>query len=107
VQACAAAYRSFRESDCSYQPYGGPRKYCDAAAAGPGQAFASPPPAHEHRALSRNRDERDLQEAVRTVRGLPPPPDVEYGDDDRGIVEVEPDYGPRSGLQRRWIIKRR
>lgn len=26
--ACARAYRSFRESDCSYQPYDGPRQLC-------------------------------------------------------------------------------
>ena len=26
--ACARAYRSFRPSDCSYQPYQGPRKLC-------------------------------------------------------------------------------
>jgi membrane peptidoglycan carboxypeptidase len=28
-RACARAYRSFRTSDCSFQPYGGPRKLCD------------------------------------------------------------------------------
>lgn len=28
VQACAAHYRSFRESDCTYQPYDGPRRLC-------------------------------------------------------------------------------
>ncbi len=28
-RACAKAYRSFRASDCSYQPYRGPRKICD------------------------------------------------------------------------------
>jgi penicillin-binding protein 1A len=28
-RACARAYRSFRSSDCSYQPYSGPRKQCD------------------------------------------------------------------------------
>jgi penicillin-binding protein 1A len=27
-EACSRAYRSFRASDCSYQPYGGPRKLC-------------------------------------------------------------------------------
>ncbi len=28
-QACAQTYRSFRESDCTYQPFsGGPRRYC-------------------------------------------------------------------------------
>ncbi|MHB2264340.1 PBP1A family penicillin-binding protein [Aliihoeflea sp. PC F10.4] len=29
VQACAQAYRSFRASDCSYQPYGGARQLCE------------------------------------------------------------------------------
>jgi hypothetical protein len=32
VRACASAYRSFRESDCTYQPYSGPRQFCDKAA---------------------------------------------------------------------------
>ena len=26
--ACSQMYRSFRESDCSYQPFSGPRRYC-------------------------------------------------------------------------------
>jgi len=29
VQACEAAYRSFDPSDCTYQPYNGPRRFCD------------------------------------------------------------------------------
>lgn len=29
VQACSAAYVSFRESDCTYQPYDGPRRQCE------------------------------------------------------------------------------
>jgi hypothetical protein len=28
VAACSRAYRSFRESDCTYQPYSGPRRLC-------------------------------------------------------------------------------
>nr|WP_309084454.1 PBP1A family penicillin-binding protein [Chelativorans sp.] len=28
-RACARAYRSFRPSDCTYQPYSGPRQICD------------------------------------------------------------------------------
>ena len=28
VQACSRAYRSFRASDCTYQPYRGPRRMC-------------------------------------------------------------------------------
>ena len=29
VRACSRAYRSFRASDCTYQPYRGPRKLCE------------------------------------------------------------------------------
>jgi BA14K-like protein len=29
VAACSAAYRSFRAADCSWQPYEGPRRFCD------------------------------------------------------------------------------
>jgi hypothetical protein len=29
INACAAAYRSFRASDCTWQPYEGPRRFCD------------------------------------------------------------------------------
>ena len=28
VDACTAAYRSFTRSDCTYQPTGGPRRFC-------------------------------------------------------------------------------
>lgn len=31
VQACASAYKSFRASDCTYQPYDGPRRVCSKA----------------------------------------------------------------------------
>jgi hypothetical protein len=31
-QACARAYRSFRASDCTYQPYSGPRALCEKGA---------------------------------------------------------------------------
>jgi penicillin-binding protein 1A len=29
IPVCEKYYRSFRASDCTYQPYGGPRRYCD------------------------------------------------------------------------------
>jgi hypothetical protein len=29
IDACSAAYRSFRASDCTWQPYEGPRRFCD------------------------------------------------------------------------------
>lgn len=40
IHACTLAYRSFRASDCTYQPYEGPRRLCtktaDRATAAPG-----------------------------------------------------------------------
>jgi hypothetical protein len=49
IAACSAAYRSFRAEDCSWQPYEGPRRFCDkgnspadvAAGAGTGDVTAS------------------------------------------------------------------
>lgn len=38
VQACADAYQSFRASDCTYQPYNGPRKLCEKGDHGSGPA---------------------------------------------------------------------
>lgn len=29
IQACSRAYRSFRPSDCTFQPYSGPRRICE------------------------------------------------------------------------------
>ena len=28
IPVCERFYRSFRASDCTYQPYSGPRRYC-------------------------------------------------------------------------------
>lgn len=95
IEACASAYRSFRASDCTYQPYGGARKLCDLSD-GARQASAAP-------AGSLRGD--NLDDVVRTVRRLPPPQAV-YGDDDgfddggSRIVVIQragarPAYGPR------------
>jgi hypothetical protein len=50
IAACSAAYHSFRAADCSWQPYDGPRRFCDKgqppqteASAAPG-AIAAPEP---------------------------------------------------------------
>ena len=41
VQACAAAYYSFRATDCTYQPYDGPRRLCTKGTT-PAQTQAKP-----------------------------------------------------------------
>lgn len=44
VQACSVAYRSFRASDCTWQPYEGPRRFCDKGTPPPAPATAEAPP---------------------------------------------------------------
>jgi hypothetical protein len=53
VTACAAAYGSFRASDCTWQPYDGPRRSCTkgdvaSAEATSANADAGPVPPHCH-----------------------------------------------------------
>jgi len=119
AQACSAAYRSFRASDCTYQPFSGERRICDASQGESGQATASRAPApdapahaqapsdrHERGAQGqKSQEEKDLQEAIRTVRGLP-----ENVERDRGappVEVIEPPDGGGYGGGRRWIIERR
>lgn len=96
VAACASAYRSFRESDCSYQPFDGPRRLCEGApgANAPyGQAAAQP--------LTRSRYDNDLRDVERAVRRLPPPG---VGDDDEdSVVVMQPADRSRYELRHNWI----
>lgn len=115
VEACSSAYRSFRASDCTYQPYGGPRKMCDLTSDGSRQASNVPAAANVSLRgssalrsgnggnFSRVRSDDNLDDVVRTVRRLPPPP-AEYNDEDgyygggRVVViqrEGARPYGPR------------
>jgi hypothetical protein len=52
VSACSRAYRSFRESDCTYQPFSGPRQVCVSP---PGAKDASRD--HDARQVSRSDDD--------------------------------------------------
>jgi hypothetical protein len=45
IAACSAAYRSFRASDCTWQPYEGPRRFCDKG--NPPQDVAAATPADQ------------------------------------------------------------
>ncbi len=116
--ACTAAYRSFRASDCSYQPFDGERKICDAgqgaqaAATVPSTQTSIPPARQEPSAQVQNnqktRDQRDLEAATRTVRSLPPQESRESArDDGRDVVVEEPLYGERDSPRRRWIVEQR
>jgi hypothetical protein len=55
IEACAAAYRSFRVSDCTYQPFGAERRLCTKTTGT--KTVAATRPAVVHRA-SRNIDLR-------------------------------------------------
>lgn len=96
IAACSSAYRSFRPSDCTYQPFGGPRKTCELGADGVQNASAVPPSSasRDRNAISRAPSRvGELDDVERIVRRLPVRDDY---DDDRGdrIVVIErPGYG--------------
>lgn len=117
IQACAATYRSFRPADCSYQPYDGPRQFCDAGQGGADQAAATPSaPSAQARVpaaryepsaqSSKTQDQKDLEAAIRTVRSLPPP-GSRPSYDERDYVAEEPVYRERTLPRQRWIIEQR
>jgi hypothetical protein len=57
VQACASAYRSFRVSDCTYQPFDGVRRLCEKS---PGQRMAREREQPERRRWSGDAEARYL-----------------------------------------------
>lgn len=84
VAACAAAYRSFRESDCSYQPFEGPRRICEGAPDTNGQIASQP---------SRVQPRYDQRGMAPVVRGR-------YDDDDIVVIEAP---RQRYDIRRNWI----
>jgi len=75
VQACSAAYQSFRGSDCTYQPYGGERRLCSMSG-GAVTARAVKPDRPERsekseRASRRSGAPDDLREVERVVKRQP------------------------------------
>ncbi len=89
VDACSSAYRSFRASDCTYQPYGAPRRVCELTAVLPRDAAP--------RSRMTSSRAGDLDAAARVVRQIPAPDEFE---DARGrrmiVIERQPArYAPR------------
>ena len=119
VEACSAAYRSFRESDCTYQPFGGRAAHLRRRAGSRraeldrqtvGNAAATQQqqarPQFDTRSapqISRRNYEDALRDAERTVRRLPPPGSFD-DDDPRGVVVMEPPE-QRYDLRRNWIVE--
>jgi hypothetical protein len=75
-QACGAAYRSFRASDCTYQPFEGERRLCTkqggadvatSARVSPRESAYTPRAQPPRRAARRD----ELDEVTRIVRGMP------------------------------------
>ncbi len=77
VAACSAAYRSFRASDCTYQPYDGPRQLCENPPRVPVTGAAAPAqrePARERASPRERDDDAELRAAVEAVKELTGPP---------------------------------
>ncbi len=114
IQACAAAYRSFRESDCTYQPFEGERRLCErteqdtiAVSRPPEPVVRSAGPRNEWTARSNSRD-AELRAVERRVRELTQEEfdDRMYSRRNRRVIVVETPYGedyvtPES-YSRRW-----
>ena len=107
VQACTAAYRSFRATDCSYQPGEGPRRLCTRS----GEAItgiAAPPRlsrtagAAEHPEIARSAPDRhEIDEITRIVRKMTrgEQGDIAVQDSQGRIIIVHPD---RTGTHGPW-----
>src|SRR4029077_13916207 len=90
VQACTSAYSSFRASDCTYQPFSGPRRVCGKPSAQKRATASVRPRAPEARAEreTRSLDTRswdarrnpEVDDAVRGVRRSPYPGRYEDAD---------------------------
>jgi hypothetical protein len=63
VQACASAYKSFRASDCTYQPFGGPRRVCGMAPEQRADRKQRDEP--QRRSWNRREDSRDVDRRTR------------------------------------------
>lgn len=86
VQACSSAYQSFRASDCTYQPFEGPRRICESPPA-TGRVTASQTRAEPHRQATYgmgNGDDRDV--VVRRARPVDADDDDVDEEDDRGAA---------------------
>ena len=63
VQACASAYKSFRASDCTYQPFDGPRRVCGKAPEQRADREQRDEP--QRRSWSRREDSREVDRRTR------------------------------------------
>lgn len=113
VQACAAAYRSFRESDCTYQPFEGERRLCERtaqdtiASSRPPETARPAEPRNEWTARSNSRRDAELRAVERRVRELTQDEfDDRMSRRSRRVIVVETPYGEEyvtpESYSRRW-----
>jgi hypothetical protein len=92
VQACAAAYQSFRASDCTYQPFEGARRVCEKT---PVQRTAREQSERtERRQWSRDAAPRDGDRTVGR-RVYDDPDESDMNDDDSDRITIYGTRGPR------------
>lgn len=95
IQACAAAYSSFRASDCTYQPFAGPRRFCAGPPSMQRNAERGQPRfadnARLERATRQARRDAELRDVVRSVREMRIPDERAMADD----ADDEPGFGGR------------
>ena len=98
VAACSAAFRSFRASDCSYQPTEGPRQICTRSAGA--TAAAAPPRRWRAERTARNpgralnaRDRHEVDAITRIVQRMTPGQrgDIAVQDSQGRIIIVHPE----------------
>jgi hypothetical protein len=95
ISACAAAYHSFRASDCTYQSFDGPRRVCEKPPQGVRQQTAERAPAHSldsrtDRAVRRMSKEDELSAVARRVKAM-----TSSADDDADSLDTPPSRGRR------------
>jgi hypothetical protein len=89
VRGCASAYHSFRESDCTYQPFSGPRRVCE-----------GPPGTHSASASN----QRDLRNDSRRQSRKAEPDDDDQGDNVQPLRDDDMDDQPPAPSRRTIVI---
>ena len=107
VQTCANAYHSFRASDCTYQPYEGPRRACIAPPAT--QARNDPAPTRALRQTARAAMAPDAAPRLEELRRGQSNNDDDYDDDedDANAYGNANAYAPANGYRGSIVVIRR
>ncbi len=95
MQACSIAYASFRASDCTYQPFEGPRRVCQKPSEGGRKVASQPREARDETVPRRRGRDAELRDVERSVRQI-----TEQRDDDADFDD------PPMGERRVIVIER-